>query len=171
MATNIEIKAKVTDIEQFRVIAEKLADHKEILVQEDTFFNSQNGRLKLRCFDHGGAELIYYERTDKAGPKESKYWISRTSDPESLLHSLTSALGVIGVVRKTRALYLVGQTRIHLDNVQDLGTFAELEVVMKDDQSNSDGVRIAEDLMKKLNIRDVDLITDAYIDLLVANSE
>jgi len=79
---------------------------------------------------------------------------------------LSAALGVVGVVRKRRTLYLIGPTRVHLDEVEGLGDFVELEVVLQPDQDVSDGVATAEDLMQKLGIRPTQLIEKAYIDLL-----
>jgi adenylate cyclase class IV len=63
----------------------------------------------------------------------------------------------------------VGQTRIHLDEVEGLGTFVELEVVMQPNQHPADGVQIARELMAKLEIQDSELIEQAYIDLLLAD--
>lgn len=80
------------------------------------------------------------------------------------------SLGVRGVVRKKRALYMVGQTRIHLDEVEGLGAFVELEVVMQPDQSQTEGIQIARELMAKLEIQDTELVDHAYIDLLLTNS-
>ena len=71
-----------------------------------------------------------------------------------------------GVVRKTRYLYLAGQTRIHLDDVEGLGQFMELEVVLRPDQTDAEGQAIAEDLMARLGIRKEDLLEGAYMDLL-----
>ena len=79
-----------------------------------------------------------------AGPKRSDYLIVETSDPSTLKATLTAALGVRGVVRKTRRLYLVGQTRVHLDEVEGLGQFMELEVVLRPEQSNAEGQAIAD---------------------------
>ena len=67
---------------------------------------------------------------------------------------------------KTRYLYLVGQTRIHLDDVEGLGQFMELEVVLEEGQSDADGQRIAEVLMSALGVESEDLIDGAYMDLL-----
>jgi predicted adenylyl cyclase CyaB len=72
-------------------------------------------------------------------------------------------------VRKQRTLYLVGQTRIHLEGVEGLGSFVELEVVMQPSQSHADGVQIARELMVKLNIQESELVEQAYIDLLPTN--
>jgi len=168
MNRNVEIKAKVTDLDALRGRAEKLANEgPAVLEQEDTFFVCPRGRLKLRRFERGReAELIYYERPDSAEPKESHYLVHRTSDPDSLRQALGAALGIRGVVRKRRTLYLVGSTRVHLDKVEGLGEFVELEVVLKPEESVSDGVTVARDLMARLGIADAELITGAYMDLL-----
>ena len=170
MPTNIEIKARVGNPARIKLLVEALARSPgQLLLQEDTFFEVPQGRLKLRIFSINSAELIYYEREDGPGPKESRYSLSRTSEPESLKAVLQMSLGVRGVVRKTRTLYLVGQTRIHLDEVEGLGSFAELEVVLQPNQSHADGVRIARELMAKLEIQDSELVDQAYIDLLLTN--
>lgn len=168
MNRNVEIKAKVADLATVRQRAEKLADQGPVVLeQEDTFFACPRGRLKLRRFGSGPeAELIYYERPDSAQPKESHYLLHRTSDPDGLRQALAAALGVRGTVRKRRTLYLIGPTRVHLDEVEGLGTFVELEVVLKPEESASDGVAAAHDLMDKLGIARADLITGAYIDLI-----
>ena len=70
------------------------------------------------------------------------------------------------MVKKTRYLYLVGQTRVHLDDVEGLGQFMELEVVMGEGQSDAEGQAIAEDLMSRLGVERGDLLEGAYMDLL-----
>ncbi len=171
MPLNIEIKTRVKDAIRFRQVAEKLSSSQETLQQEDTFFASPHGRLKLRSFPDGSGELIYYKRADKTGPKQSKYWISKTQDAHCLRLMLNNALGIVGVVRKTRELFLVGQTRIHLDDVEGLGMFAELEVVMQAGQSIEEATSISMQLMRKLNIEEADLIECAYMDLLEKRRE
>jgi len=167
MAVNIEIKARLRDFDAAVRVSESLSDSpREVLMQEDVFFHSPAGRLKLRILAPDRGELIYYERPDAEGPKASSYDIARTPDPESLRRVLTTGLGVRGIVRKTRWLYLVGQTRIHLDQVEGLGEYLELEVVMTPDQPAEEGVRIAEDLMKALGVDASDLVEGAYMDLL-----
>jgi len=168
MNRNVEIKAKVADLAALREQVRGLADEGLVMLkQEDTFFHCARGRLKLRqLVDSTDAELIYYERPDAAGPKESRYFVHRTSDPHGLRTALSAALGVVGVVRKRRTVYLLGPTRVHLDEVEGLGDFVELEVVLQPDQDTSDGVAIAEDLMQKLGIAPIQLVDKAYIDLL-----
>ena len=132
MPTNVEIKAKVRDSETTRVRIETLADGPgETLLQEDTFFQVKKGRLKLRVLGPSCGELIYYEREDSSGPRPSLYHLAKTSDPDRLSRILGLALGVRGVVTKKRLLYRKGGTRIHLDDVEGLGTFLELEVEMR----------------------------------------
>jgi predicted adenylyl cyclase CyaB len=167
MATNIEIKARIQDFENLKGLVAQLSDGPGVSIpQEDTFFHTPHGRLKLRCLSPEHAELIYYEREDASGPKPSNYLIHTTRDPDTLKAALSAALGVRGVVRKQRWLYQVGQTRIHLDEVEDLGTFLELEVVLSPDQSQAEGITIAHKLMAQLGIEESDLIKAAYIDLL-----
>jgi predicted adenylyl cyclase CyaB len=167
MPTNIEIKARVNDFDELCQRAEAASDTPvQIIPQEDTFFHTPKGRLKLRLLKPDYAQLVYYERPDQDGPKRSHYYIYETHDPAGLKTALSLALGVRGVVRKTRYLYLAGQTRIHLDDVESLGYFMELEVVLRDDQSEAEGQSVAEDLMARLGIQKEDLLEGAYMDLL-----
>jgi predicted adenylyl cyclase CyaB len=170
MPANIEIKAKVQDFAGLKSRAEVLSDTPvQVIPQEDTFFNIPKGRLKLRELAPDRAQLVWYARTDDTGPKRSDYQIYETGDPGQLKSTLTLALGVRGVVKKVRYLYLVGQTRIHLDDVEGLGTFMELEVVMRQGQPDAEGQIIAEDLMKKLGIAPGDLLEGAYMDMIEKN--
>lgn len=166
MPRNIEIKARARDFEGIKSRAEKLSDTAvKIIPQEDIFFNTPQGRLKLRVLADD-AQLIYYTRPDQHGPKRSDYRIASVNDSENLKRVLELAYGIRGVVRKTRYLYLVGQTRVHLDAVDGLGQFMELEVVMEDGQSDAEGQKTAEDLMSALGVQRTDLIDGAYMDLL-----
>ena len=172
MASNIEIKARVDDFDALRARTEVLSDQPlQIIPQEDTFFNTEKGRLKLRVLEPDLGYLIYYERPDQDGPKRSDYHLAKTNEPENLKTALSLALGIRGVVRKTRYLYMVGQTRIHLDDVDGLGHFMELEVVMQAGQSDAEGRAIAEDLMRRLGVREDALIEGAYMDLLESPTE
>lgn len=135
-----------------------------MLQQIDTFFNVPRGRLKLRQIVDLG-ELIYYQRADEPGPKLSTYTLMPIHEPEAMRQLLARALGVFGEVRKCRGVYLVGQSRIHLDSVEGLGEFLEVEVVLKDGQAESDGEAIALGLQRDLEVADEDLIQAAYVDL------
>ena len=167
MPANIEIKARIQDPEGFRRRAASLSDAQvEIIPQEDVFFHTAQGRLKLRILPQADAQLVYYMRGDAAGPKRSDYQIVEVRDAEATRTLLGQALGIRGVVRKTRHLYRAGQTRVHFDEVEGLGAFAELEVVLREGQSDADGLVIARDLMARLGINTVDLVEGAYIDLI-----
>jgi predicted adenylyl cyclase CyaB len=167
MPANIEIKARVRDLAVIKERAASFSDTPEqVIPQEDTFFITSTGRLKLRQLSPQHGQLVWYERGDTTGPKRSNYLIVETGDPAALKVVLSEALGVRGVVRKTRHLFLTGQTRIHLDEVEGLGDFMELEVVLREGQSDEEGNAIATDLMEKLGIKEEDLIQGAYMDLL-----
>ena len=167
MATNVEIKARVRDPDALRAHAEALSDTPcTIIPQEDTFFHTPQGRLKLRVLAPDRGQLIYYQRQDAAGPKRSDYLVATTGEPDALKAVLAAALGVRGVVRKQRHLYLAGNTRVHLDHVEGLGTFVELEVALGPGQTTEEGQAIAIGLMTELGIQKVDLVEGAYIDLL-----
>jgi len=164
---NVEIKARTSNLALIRKRAEMLADSDPIIIeQEDTFFPCPNGSLKLRRLSGKEGELIYYQRSESTAPRESQYIRSASQNTHSLCEVLSNALGVRGVVRKRRTLFLVGQTRIHLDEVENLGLFVEIEVVLSLQQTVSEGVHIAEEIMEKLGISRDDLVEKAYIDLL-----
>ena len=169
---NIEIKARVESLDKLaaKVVAIATGGPVEI-VQDDTFFPCSTGRLKLRDFLDGTGELIFYRRADKRGPKESFYLRSPTVSPDSLRESLILAYGQSGRIRKHRTLYLVDRTRVHLDSVEKLGTFLELEVVLEDDESTEVGAREAAELMKALGISPGQLIEGAYVDLLATGAQ
>jgi adenylate cyclase class IV len=167
MGRNIEIKARIKSVLELAPLAAELATQGPTeIAQDDTFFHCDSGRLKLRTFSATEGELIFYERADERGPKESFYLRVPTSHPGSLREALTAAYGQAGRVVKHRTLYLVGRTRVHLDQVQDLGHFLELEVVLEDGESSGDGIREAHSLMARMGIEPSSLIDSAYVDLL-----
>lgn len=167
MGTNVEIKARVADFNRVRERAEALSDTPgELIPQRDTFFHTPKGRLKLRVLAPDRGQLIYYERQDDAAPKPSHYILSPTPEPDSLEAALSACLGVRGMVRKRRLLYKIGNTRIHLDQVDGLGPFLELEVILEPGQSVEQGRATALELMEQLGIDEENLVEGAYIDLL-----
>jgi predicted adenylyl cyclase CyaB len=167
MARNVEIKARVKNIENLERAVEKISDTEASeIFQEDTFFNCTRGRLKLRSFSRQQGELIFYQRDDQLGPTESFYVRSTTNDPASLLETLELAYGEAGRVIKKRNLYLVGRTRIHVDRVEGLGSFVELEVVLEEDENVDVGVKEADRIMQQLGIGKSQRVEGAYVDLL-----
>lgn len=167
MPSNIEIKAILNNRAGAEAIAARLSDAgPELIHQEDVFFRCDGARLKLRILGPQRGELIRYERADVADTRCSRYVIARTPDPDVLLDILTKTLGRIGRVKKERTLYLIGQTRVHLDRVESLGDFLELEVVLRPEQAESEGKGIAEELLASFGIEKQQLIAEAYVDLL-----
>jgi predicted adenylyl cyclase CyaB len=169
MARNVEIKAHVENHRVTFARAAELANEGPVeILQDDTFFVCGNGRLKLRAFSSEAGELIFYRRSDQKGPKESFYILSPTKSPDSLRETLSIAYGQAGRVCKHRTLFLAGRTRIHLDCVEGLGDFVELEVVLAEGEDTKAGEAVAWDLMDKLGIRPDQLIDCAYVDLLAS---
>jgi len=167
MARNVEIKARIDDFSALYAKIALLADGAPDQVsQDDTFFVCPHGRLKLRKLAADRGQLIYYKRADQAGPKTSFYSLSETQDPDGLRETLTLAYGSAGRVIKQRTLFLLGQTRLHLDRVEHLGDFLEFEVALEDHETEAQGVAIAEDLLERLDIQRQELVDQAYVDLL-----
>jgi adenylate cyclase class IV len=168
MARNIEIKARIASVAALLPRATALAGgaEPEPIAQDDSFFACAHGRLKLRAFADGSAELIHYQRSDSAGPKLSDYVRVPVADADALREALTRAMGAAGRVRKRRLLLLIGQTRVHLDEVEGLGDFLELEVVLHPMQSEAEGQAVAERLLDALGVAADALVAGAYVDLL-----
>ncbi|KAM3957645.1 uncharacterized protein ACR2FA_008354 [Aphomia sociella] len=172
---NIEIKARIADYDSICKIAEELSGGPPtVIAQDDTFYRVNKGRLKMRFYSDSSATLVRYDRVDEGGPKLCDYDLIQfpSSDSEKakqLDEVLRKCIGSRGRVVKERKLYMVGQTRVHIDSVQDLGHFMELEVVLRPDQSAEEGRSIARDLQNRLHVKDEDLIECAYVDLLDRN--
>ena len=167
MPRNIEIKARIASALAVLPRARQVAGGEpELIVQDDTFFTVPHGRLKLREFADGSAELIHYHRPDHGDTRASHYVRLPVPDPAALREALARACGVIGRVRKQRWLLMAGATRIHIDRVEGLGDFMELEVVLADGQTDADGTAVAEALMLALGLAGAERIAGAYLDLL-----
>jgi predicted adenylyl cyclase CyaB len=171
MPRNVEIKARIESVEALAPRVRAIADGgPSEIFQDDTFFSCANGRLKLRAFSETSGELIFYRRPDSAGPKESFYVTSPTASPDTLREALSLAYSQCGRVRKHRTLFMMGRTRIHLDKVEGLGHFLELEVVLSEGESTEAGTVLAHELLTKLGISREQLIEGAYVDLLARKS-
>ncbi len=167
MARNIEIKARIPGLDAIRAKALSMASEpSETLQQTDTFFAVPEGRLKVREFSDGTGELISYHRPNTLGPKQSVYTRYACQNAKALCETLSRVLPVRGAVVKRREVFLVGQTRVHLDEVEGLGPFVELEVILGDGEPPEHGERVARELLHALDIPETSLIAEAYIDLL-----
>jgi len=163
---NLEVKARVANLEAALETAERLAgDCHADIQQTDTYFEVHEGRLKLREYDDN-AELIFYNRPDSGEPRYSDYHISEVSNPYVVKKVIGSNLGVKTVVKKRRRLFLIENTRIHVDEVERLGNFLEFEVVFSENTIPDDARRIVDELIDEFGIKEEDLVRGSYCDLL-----
>ena len=166
---NVELKARdphpARSLERARALG---AEDRGELRQRDTYFAAPRGRLKLREQEPGGAQLIAYERPDAATARESRYRLVPVPDPEALRAALDAVLGTRAVVDKRRRLLLCDGVRIHLDRVEGLGDFVELEAVAGGDGAGDLGPEHAKvaRLREALDIDDDALVPVGYADLL-----
>jgi predicted adenylyl cyclase CyaB len=162
---NLEFKAALTDTKAAVVRARSLgAELWGDLRQTDTYFRVANGRLKLRETAGFQSELVYYERDEAGEERPSDFSLTPVPNAAALLDALSKALGVIAVVRKRRTLLLLDTTRIHLDNVDGLGNFLELEVPASEG-GPAPSERLAF-LMQGLGYTWDDCIRRSYVDLI-----
>ncbi len=163
---NIEIKSRCADLESVHRLAVALgAREADVLHQCDTFFDAPKARLKLREFGDGTAELISYVRPDNTQARASEYHLAKVTQPTSLTACLTHALGTTGTVSKRRQLLLYRNTRIHLDAVEGLGTFVELETVVTD-QTDAQAHDELRQVAEALQLRAEDSVSEPYVALL-----
>jgi homotetrameric cytidine deaminase len=164
---NVELKARDPapdrSLERARALG---AEDRGELRQRDTYFAAPRGRLKLREQEPGGAELIAYERPDGAQARESRYRIAPVADPAALREALDAALGTVAVVEKRRHLLVWEGVRIHLDRVEGLGDFVELEGVADADSDLAREAELVARLRDELGIADDAIEATGYADLL-----
>jgi adenylate cyclase class 2 len=167
MALNIEIKAKTNHSEFIRnYLKANKAEFRGTDFQVDTYFNVSNGRLKLR---EGNIEnnLIYYERQDAPGAKESSFQLVHLSDTKGLKEILTKSLGIKIVVRKKREIYFIRNVKFHIDEVKGLGNFAEIEASdLYTDTSKEELQKQCNFYLSELKIKEEDLVSVSYSDML-----
>lgn len=165
---NIEIKAKSNNQDEIReILKSKNADFKGIDHQIDTYFKVNNGRLKLR---EGKIEnhLIHYQRENKEGPKQSDVTLFKSDPNSSLKEILTKALGILVIVDKKREIYFIDNVKFHIDIVEDLGTFVEIEAIDNDGTIGKDKLlEQCQFFLDLFKISQEDLISVSYSDLLL----
>ena len=166
---NIEIKAKCSDHEKIRsILKSRNADFKGTDHQIDTYFKVNNGRLKLR---EGNIEnfLVFYERENKKGPKQSNVILFKSDPNSSLKEILLTSLGTLVVVDKQREIYFIENVKFHIDTVKNLGTFMEIEAIDSDGAFGKEKLlEQCENYLKLFGIPKDDLISVSYSDLLFA---
>lgn len=163
---NIEFKARDPDPNRSLQVSLNVGAQDEgWLHQTDTYFRVRHGRLKLRE-EGADAQLISYERVDRALARESRYRILAVSDPAGLRDALTAALWVLVVVEKSRLLLWQG-VRIHLDEVCSLGSFMEIEAVAHPSSDLTIERQRASELQDALAITPDRLVALSYSDELL----
>lgn len=165
---NIEIKARTNRMDEIRkILIDQKAVFKGVDNQTDTYFNVPNGRLKLR---EGNIEnnLIQYLRTNQEGPKQSYFKLLPVSDPVTLKAILTAANGVKVVVAKKREIYYIDNVKFHLDSIEGLGNFVEIEAgnLIRDLSSEELNIQCNQ-YMEAFGIKQEDLIAVSYSDMLL----
>lgn len=166
---NIEIKARTT---RAAFIRQYLLNHEAELhgtdEQTDTYFNVAGGRLKLR---EGNIEnnLIYYQRIESAGIKQSNVELVKAEDGPGLRNVLTKALGVKAVVKKKREIYYILNVKFHLDTLEGLGSFVEIEASNRFEDIPAEKLRQqCEAYMKEFGVGEDDLVNMSYSDMVLA---
>lgn len=182
--TNFEFKARLHDLPNIKsLLLARAADFAGVMQQTDTYFHVSSDRLKLRevvyesqtahAPPRAESQLIFYQRPDHAAVKRSDYHIAPISDAVKLREVLALALGVCVIVKKRRTLYLIpmkngGSIRVHLDHVEGLGDFVEVEALAHTDEFAAAAEAEAQALLQAFHITENDLISGSYADLLLA---
>jgi len=163
---NVEIKARCANSLQIKALL--LSKNARFVGEDhqiDTYFQVENGRLKLR---EGNIEnaLIHYERQNQAGPKKSEVTMYQCEPNSDLKAVLTAALGVKTVVDKRRSIFFIDNVKFHVDEVQGLGSFVEIEAIdLQGDKTEAQLLEQCRFYMHLLNIRAEDLLQDSYSDM------
>ncbi|MBN1477404.1 class IV adenylate cyclase [Candidatus Sumerlaeota bacterium] len=166
---NVELKARVDSLDRIAEACLALgAEPRGTLHQADTYFRVSDGRLKLRDFGDGRAELILYHRPDVMGPKRSDYEVV-PADP-ALGALLGQALGVAAVVEKRRGLWMWRNVRIHLDDVKGLGQFIEFEAVVSEAFPEAICHSHVAHLREALSVGVQDLLATSYLEMVLSQT-
>ena len=169
---NIEIKARCANPQAIRdILREKGADFRGTDHQTDTYFNVERGRLKLR---EGNIEnaLVYYEREDQEGPKQSHVTLYPSASGSALKEILAKSLGILVVVKKEREIYFIENVKFHLDTIDGLGTFVEIEAIDKDGTIGKDRLLAqCQSYLALFMVSPNDLVAVSYSDLLLQKRE
>lgn len=165
MPVNMEIKARCKDPNLARAVLKALeADFIGLDRQKDIYFNVPVGRLKLRTGNIENA-LIHYDRADQEGPKSSHVTLFTTTEGNALLDILERSLGIKAVVDKEREIYFLGHVKFHVDKVESLGDFVEIEVIDRDGNiPHEQLLATCREYMRALDISEEDLVSDSYSD-------
>lgn len=168
----IEIKARCANPQHIReLLLARNAEFRGIDRQIDTYFHTPQGRLKLR---EGRIEnsLVYYEREDRAGPKQSNVSLVSLSPHSGIKEILTKVLGMLVVVEKQREIYFIENVKFHIDVVTGLGSFLEIEAIDMDGSRNKEKLlNQCQEFLSLFTVAECELIAVSYSDLLLAQRD
>lgn len=169
---NVEIKARCADPSFVRnYLLNNNADFKATDYQTDTYFKVNTGRLKLR---EGNIEnnLIFYNRSNKAGPKISHFHLVKIEDAKGLKEVLEKSCGIKMIVKKRREIYYIGNVKFHIDEVPELGSFIEIEAGnILADKTEAELSEQCNFYLKEFGVKENDLIAESYSDMLMKVNE
>ena len=167
----IEIKARCADSQRIRaVLRERRAEFRGADHQVDTYFKTAHGRLKLR---EGRIEnaLVFYERENQAAPKHSQVSLYPATSPAALKDVLVRALDVLVIIEKRREIYFIENVKFHIDEVDSLGTFVEIEAIDAEGNLGKDHLlRQCQEFLQLFAIPAQDLVAVSYSDLLLSKA-
>jgi homotetrameric cytidine deaminase len=165
---NVELKARDPHPDAtLRAAVDRGATDEGILHQRDVYFGARTGRLKLRI-QGDAAQLIGYARADAATARLSAYHLADVADPDATIAALDATLGITVEVVKRRHLLLWRDVRIHLDDVDGLGRWVELEAVAPPVSDLGDEHAKIAELRGVLDIGDDRIVAEGYAAMLLA---
>lgn len=166
---NVEIKAKSQNATEIHsLLAAQQAEFLGTDKQKDTYFKVDKGRLKLRQGNIENA-LIHYFRDNQAGPKRSEVSMYKTEGGEELRDVLEHALSILTVVTKRRSIYFIENVKFHVDEVEELGSFVEIEAIDIDGTVGEEKLREqCQYYLDLFRIKTEDLIEVSYSDMMIA---
>jgi predicted adenylyl cyclase CyaB len=163
---NLEAKFRLSNHAEAEERARAIGyTRRAVLNQRDTFFRVANGKLKLRE-ENGSAVLIFYHRGESGPLMLSNYEIAKVADPPRTLRILATALGPIAVVEKVRTLMMRDNVRLHLDQVERLGEFGEIEAVIADCDDPERSRSAVNEILGALKVEKADLIDVSYFEMI-----
>ncbi|HXM89127.1 MAG TPA: class IV adenylate cyclase [Candidatus Acidoferrum sp.] len=163
---NLEAKFRLSNHAEAEERARAIGyTRRAVLHQRDTFFRVANGKLKLRE-ENGSSVLIFYHRGESGPLMLSNYEIAKVADPPRTLRILATALGPIAVVEKVRTLMMRDNVRLHLDQVERLGEFGEIEAVIADGDDPERSRSAVNEILGALKVEKADLIDVSYFEMI-----
>jgi adenylate cyclase class 2 len=165
----VKVKADLKGVEE-RLIEEG-ADFVNEERQIDTYYNAPDKDFAetdeaLRLRSVGRKNMLTYKgpRFNTASKSRKEVTLSVSRKP---IEELLSSLGFsrFGQVIKLRRNYRLGDLSVSLDEVENLGTFMEIEALAEEKDLEFHEKRVIE-LLEKLGVSQDEIIRDSYLELI-----